>query len=140
MTNTEYAILYPMLKRFIEWIGWKERLHEGTGKPPYFKEGEMWWAHIGENIGSEVNGKGVAFTRPIVIYKKFGSESFFAIPTSTQIKEGTWYVSFVHKDVREVALLSQGRIMSYKRLKERIGKIDPKHFQDIRKGFLKLYS
>jgi|GEM_PF-5792299 len=31
-----------MLKKFMIWIGVKEKLHERKSKPPFFKEGEMW--------------------------------------------------------------------------------------------------
>ena len=59
-----------MLKRFLEWIGLKEKLHTADNKPPLFKEGEIWWSAIGENVGIEVNGKGKPFSRPVYIYKK----------------------------------------------------------------------
>ncbi len=129
-----------MLKKFLEWISMKEKLHERKSKPPFFKEGEMWWCHIGENIGSEVDGKGDFFTRPIVIYKKLGSETLLAIPTSTKSKEGSWYIHFKHKGVEEIALLSQIRVISYKRLKERIGTLDDIDYQKIKDGFKNLYT
>lgn len=128
-----------IIKRFLEWIKHKQFLHEKEHKPPFFKEGEFWWAYVGENIGSEVDGKGEFFTRPIVIYKKLGSYSFLAIPTSTKKKEGTWYVNFLHKGVHEVVLLSQIRVLSFKRLKEKIGTLDDKDFSKIKEGFKNLY-
>jgi len=128
------------IKDFFKWIGIKKTLHDRTVTPPYFKEGEMWWCHLGENIGSEIDGKGDFFTRPIVIYKKLGSESLLAIPTSTKQKEGSWYVSFQHKGIHELALLSQVRIISFRRLKEKIGTISDSEMQEIKKGFLNLYS
>ncbi len=128
-----------MFKEFLVWLGIKKALHNRDIKPPYFKEGEMWWCHIGENVGSEVDGKGDAFTRPIVIYKKLGSESLLAIPTSTKQKEGSWYVKFQHKGINEIALLSQIRVISFRRLKERIGTLSKPEMEDIRKGFRNLY-
>ena len=128
-----------MFKEFLLWFGIKKTLHNRDIKPPYFKEGEMWWCHLGENVGSEVDGKGDAFTRPIIIYKKLGSESLLAIPTSTKQKEGTWYVGFQHKGINEIALLSQIRVISFRRLKERIGTLSNSEMEDIRKGFRNLY-
>ena len=128
-----------MLKNFLIWIGVKEKLHFQTSKPPFFKEGEMWWCHIGENVGSEIDGKGNFFTRPVVVYKKLGSETLLAIPTSTKSKTGSWYVSFRQGGVWETALLSQIRVISYKRLKEKIGTLDDRDFEKIRKGFRDLY-
>lgn len=45
------------MKRFLKWIGLKEKLDSIQIKPPFFKEGEIWWCRIGENIGVEINGK-----------------------------------------------------------------------------------
>ena len=53
-----------MIKRFLEWIGLKEKLHSNNFTPPFFKEKEIWWCYFGENIGTEMNGKGDFFTRP----------------------------------------------------------------------------
>ena len=127
------------MKRFLAWIGLKAKLHETEHKPPLVSEGDIWWASVGENVGSEVDGKGDAFTRPIIIYKKLGSESLLAIPTSTKQKEGTWYVGFQHKGINEIALLSQIRVISFRRLKERIGTLSNSEMEDIRKGFRNLY-
>ena len=38
----------------------KKRLHN-------FKEWEIWWCSIGENVGVEINGKGSHFMRPVII-------------------------------------------------------------------------
>ncbi len=127
------------VKHFLEWIGIKQSLHERDVRSPYFKEGEMWWAHVGENIGSEVDGKGNAFTRPVVVFRKLGAFTLLAIPTSTKEKEGTWYITFRHKGINEIALLSQIRVISFKRLKEKIGQLDEQDMMRIRDGFRKLY-
>ena len=126
-------------KRFLQWISVKERVHTRDSQPPYFHEGEMWWAYVGENVGSETNGKGKQFTRPVVIYRKLGAYTFLGIPTTTKQKEGTWFVPFRHKDIAEVAVLSQIRILSSKRLREKIGEIDESDMSRIRKGFRDLY-
>ncbi len=128
-----------LLKQFLVWIGIKERLHTRDIKPPFFKEGEMWWAHIGENVGSEVDGKGDNFTRPVVVFRKLGAATLLAIPTSTQQKSGTWYVPFRHKGIDEIALLAQTRVISFKRLKNKIGQLDEPDMRRIRDGFRALY-
>ena len=45
---------HNIIKRFLEWIGLKEKLHKKQAIPPLFKEGEIWWCYVGENIGNEV--------------------------------------------------------------------------------------
>jgi len=127
------------VRHFFEWIGIKEHLDERDIRPPYFKEGELWWAHVGENVGSEVNGKGKTFTRPVVVLRKLSVHTFLAVPTSTKAKIGTWYIPFYHKGVPEVALLAQIRVLSFKRLKEKIGELNPEDLNVIRIGFRNLY-
>src|SRR5207245_4916659 len=50
------------MKRFFEWIGLKEKLHEAKHQPPLVSERDMWWASIGENVGSGIKGKGARLT------------------------------------------------------------------------------
>jgi len=49
--------------------------------------GERW-----RNVGSEINGKSALFSRPVIIYKKLSHGFYFVIPTTTQKKEGSWFV------------------------------------------------
>lgn len=128
-----------MINKFLKWINIKERIHKHDIHPPYFNEGEMWWAHVGENVGSEVNGNGERFTRPVIIYRKLSQYTFLAIPTSTKNKKGTWYVSFRQHGVDEIAVLAQVRVLSFKRLKEKIGTLDDSDMKNIREGFKALY-
>ena len=49
------------MNRFLEWIALKQKLHQGTQAPPLVSAGDIWWASIGENVGSEINGKSRLF-------------------------------------------------------------------------------
>lgn len=129
-----------IIKRFLEWMGLKERLHNQEHRPPLFKEGEIWWCYLGENIGTEVNGKGTQFTRPVLIFRKYDRFSFFAIPLTTKNKVGTWYCSFEHSGKLQTAQLAQGRVVSYKRLKERVGKIDSTDYKRVIESFSVLHK
>ncbi len=105
-----------MLKRFIEWIRIKEKIHASEAYPIFFKEGDIWWCAIGENVGVEINGKGSTFSRPVFVYKKLSREGFLGIPLSTKIKKGTWYVTITFKDQKISANLAQMRILSSTRM------------------------
>ena len=128
-----------IVKKFSEWIGLKERLHGVIKRPPLFKEGELWWCSVGENIGSEINGKSKLFSRPVIIYKKLSSNTFLAIPTTSLDKKGTWYVDFVLHETIETGILSQIRVIDYKRLSTKIGQLSPEDFKRVKVGFKKLY-
>jgi mRNA interferase MazF len=127
------------IKRFSSWFKIKEKLHENIYKPPLFKEGEVWWCSLGENIGSEINGKSDLFSRPVLIFKKLSSNSFLGIPMSSQVKRGSWYVEITLREKVSIVLLSQIRILDYKRLSTKIGHIDQSDFKKVKNAFKKLY-
>ena len=67
MRNNASVFAHDMIlrvNRFLEWIGLKQKLHQGTQAPPLVSAGDIWWASIGENVGSEINGKSRLFSRP----------------------------------------------------------------------------
>ncbi|MBT4384199.1 type II toxin-antitoxin system PemK/MazF family toxin [Candidatus Peregrinibacteria bacterium] len=127
------------IKRFLEWIGLKEKLNLKFCKPPYVNEGDIWWASLGENIGSEINGKSDKFSRPVVIYKKLSHGFYFVIPTTSKIKSGSWYVFFKQKGRGMNACLHQGRSIDYRRLYSKLGRLDEIDYTNLKKGFLKIY-
>jgi len=128
-----------IIKRFLEWVGCKEKLHAQTHLPPLFKEGEIWWCYMGENVGIEMNGKGEKFTRPIFIFKKYDRYSFLGLPLTTKSKIGTWYVSVRFDEKDQIAVLAQGRTFDYRRLKEKIGELEEKESKKIRDGYVALH-
>jgi mRNA interferase MazF len=129
-----------MFKRFLEWIGLKERLHTAEHKPPFFREGELWWCHVGENIGNEINGKGDHFTRPIYIFKKYDRYSMLGLPLTTKEKDGTWYAPIEFRGQKQRVVLSQGRVFDYRRLKEKMGELGDGERTQIREMYFTLHQ
>jgi len=86
-----------MPKKFTSWNNIKINIEKKKEKI-YFKEREIYWANIGENIGFEQGGKGDDFTRPLLIFKKFSNNIFFGIPLSTKRKNGSFFFEFIFKD------------------------------------------
>ena len=120
---------------------WRETIILSNKKAvPTFKEGEIWWCSIGMNIGREIFGKGKDFARPVVIFKKIGSDSFLAIPLTTQIKKGSWYVPIWSGDVECRALLSQVRVLDERRLINKVGTLNLSHFTELKARFLEFYG
>jgi mRNA interferase MazF len=122
------------------WLSYSTKLSIHNNQPPFIDEGQIWWCHVGENLGTEINGKNLTFTRPIIVYKKLSRYTYLVIPCSTKIKEGSWYVRFFHNKIEQVAVLSQIRVIDYRRFFNKIGDMDKKDFQDIVKGFNNLYQ
>lgn len=127
------------IKRFQEWITLKEKLRTHDTKPPLFKEGEIWWCGMGENIGVEVSGKNQDFSRPVLVFKKLSKYGFLGIPTSTKIKDGTWYVKIDYQGKNFVVNLSQTKFFSYKRLYNKITTLDSKDFYKTKQAFADLF-
>lgn len=130
-------ILDPV-QRFIFWTNRKITVHFQDRAEFYFYEREVWWASLGENVGSETNGKNFHFERPVVIIKKFSKDMLFVIPTTTKTKIGTWYLPIAYDAVKTQAILAQARTISAKRLIRKIGNLSPAQFQPLMEGFISL--
>ena len=128
-----------MIKKFLDWIILKDKLHGLTYKPPLFKEAEIWWCSFGENIGSEINGKSDLFSRPALIYKKLSANIFMAIPTTSQERIGTWYVPITLGSTKSTVVLNQARVLDYKRLSTKIGELNDLEMSNVKKRFHDLY-
>ena len=89
-------------KLFCDWNSVKTNL-DLNGRQPNPAQGEIWWAGVGLNIGTEMNGKSRTFARPVLVYKKLSRYNFMAIPLTSQKHDGSWYVSFRQNGVDEVA-------------------------------------
>lgn len=105
-----------------------------------FKEGELWWCSIGMNVGVEIYGKGDRFTRPVVVFRKFNTNSFLGIPLTTKLKNGKWYVPLEYDGIKSRAVLSQARIFDSRRLIGEMGMFNGADFQAIKTAFLKAYA
>ena len=126
-------------EEFRRWNDVKMHL-EFYGRQPNPKQGEIWWAGCGKNLGSEMNGKNTRFARPVIIYRKLSRYCFMGIPLTSKNREGSWYVPFTHKGIKEVAIVGQAKIMSVKRLYTRMGEIDQNDMIRIRDAFANLYT
>ena len=49
------------MKQFLLWSGLEEKLHNLSHQSPLVSQGDIWWASVGENVGSEINGKSRLF-------------------------------------------------------------------------------
>ena len=127
------------VKRFLDWIGLKQKLDSYNHSAPHVTEGEIWWAGIGENVGFEINGKSSLFSRPVIIFKQLAHGFYFVIPTTSQEKNGTWYVMFKQRGKITTACLHQARAIDYRRLYSKLGELDDSDFKKVKKGFEDLY-
>ena len=126
-----------MPKDFSDWHTHKIGIDATQRKPLYFAKREVWWAAIGLNIGSEVDGKTnptdhAPYTRPILIVKSMMQGAmFYGIPLSTQLKPGYFYHQFTFNKRLQVALLNQFKACDSRRLIKKMGSVSEADFQDI---------
>lgn len=81
------------------------------------------WISMGVNIGSEIDGKGVSFTRPALIIHCIGSYLALVVPMPTKIKDVVGYLPFQWKGKSTSLCIHQIRIISQKRVLSRLGRI-----------------
>lgn len=128
------------MKQFDGWAKKKNSIHH-TLKNKWVVKREVWWCTLGVNIGSEEDGKGIDFLRPVLVIKVYGFTSAVVIPLSTVIKTGPFYFSLGKigdEGGISTALLSQMRLIDTKRFVEKIGKIDAEKFNEIKKAIQEL--
>jgi len=87
------------------------------------KEGDVWWAAMGENVGVELDGKNEKYSRPVVVLKKHGKFCFTGVPLTSREHDGSWYVSFEFQMKKQTAVLLQTKLFDVRRLYERIGRV-----------------
>jgi mRNA-degrading endonuclease toxin of MazEF toxin-antitoxin module len=122
-----------MTKDFSRWNE-KQRQLDAKQERLYFRASEVWWVHLGENIGVEANGKSSQYLRPAIILKKFNKCSFLSIPLTTSPIRNNYRISIGKiLDKEAAANVSQLRYMDSKRLAKKICTMDSILFSDIKK-------
>ncbi len=127
------------MKEFDEWNNKKKKIDVSEHKPPLVSVRDVWWASVGENIGSEIGGKSERFSRPVIVLKKLSHGFYFVIPTTSKEKEGSWFVSFKHQGKYMNACLHQARAIDYRRLSNKLGRLDVDDYTRVLEGFSDLY-
>lgn len=120
------------MKNFDDWNTLKQ-ITESKKQRVYFKERDIFWLKLGENIGHKQNGKGEKFQRPVLVVRKYTNEMFLGVPLSTTMRDGSFFFQFLFLDDKiSTALLVQNRLFSSKRLMKKIGKISEVDFVKLK--------
>lgn len=132
-------MVFDFVKSIQEWCRLKIALWNKQSKV-IFKQGDIWWCSLGVNLGEEMFGKGAMFARPVLVFRKFTSNSFLGLPLTKQEKEGSWYVEITIHGKRNWVILNQARVLDKKRFTIRIGSLDNGDFEKVKERFLELYN
>mgnify|MGYP001306778922 CR=1 FL=1 len=120
---------------FDQWNKLKKKIEfEKNNLDKFPKEGEVWLSNVGKNIGSEQNGSGDNYSRPVLIVKKFNNLMFWAVSLSTRQKDFDFYFNYADLNNNKVsAILAQMKLVSVKRLKRDIYVMPKELFDQIKK-------
>jgi len=127
------------IRNFDNWNSIKKDIHTNKNRI-HFRQGEIWFVHIGQNIGYEVYGKGEEFLRPVVIFRKINRNTFLAIPLTSKIKEDRFHCIINFSDKQNSAILTQIKTIDAKRLRYKIGNIDKETFEKLERKFVEFYK
>ena len=127
------------IKNYIKWMGVKRKIHN-NGIVRTIREGEIWWAAVGENVGVEIDGKNEKYSRPILILRKFSNLFFLATPLTSRPHKGTWYQEFIFQNRFENAVLVQTKPMDVKRLYQKMGEVSKGDYKKILDAYLGLFG
>lgn len=128
-----------MEDRYNTWNTLKKELHEKETKI-LFKEGEIWWVSLGQNIGEECYGKGEKFRRPVIVFRKLTSSSCIVIPLTSKERSGTWYFEFEIDDNKKFAMMHQMKMLSTKRFESRMTTLPEKEIRELKKAVGEFYN
>ncbi len=123
-----------MKKNYQRWHELKRQVQNAVIVRPHVHEREVWYCHLGENVGYEQDGKGASFMRPVLVFRKFNNEIFWAIPLTSARKQGRYYSELAFGDRFSTAILSQLRLIDGKRLSHKIGVVAVAQFAEIAKN------
>jgi len=119
------------VKDFDQWNIVKKRIQIERRKV-YFRSGEVRWCAVGVNLGSEIDGKGESFTRPVLVLHVIGANLVLIVPLTTKNKHYPGYFPFEFQGRQHSLCIHQIKIVSSKRLLKRKGKVTKNRLRDVR--------
>jgi len=123
------------MKKFDEWNAVKKKTQDNERKLG-IKPRDIFWAKIGQNIGSEEYGKNDNFARPVIIIRKLTHDLFIGIPLTSTLKDNDYFHSFEYNNksnglTKNSAMILQVRTFSIKRLMNKTGVISKEDFEVV---------
>ena len=124
---------------FNRWNTKKQETHKKEISPQFY-DGEIWWVAFGQNIATEIYGKGDDFLRPAIVVRKVFGDAGIVIPITSQKKKGSYYFEFENKKgEKQYAILHQIKSIDAKRLHHRFGEMKQADFQKLQKAFIRFF-
>lgn len=122
---------------FDDWNLEKKRIQAFEEVTIFPKEGDVYSCALGMNVGSEQNGQGPHFLRPVLVFKKFTNKLFWAIPLTSKEKQLDFCLKL--KDYNgqpSVAILAQLRLVSFKRMIGKLYRVSHEEFLEVQDAMI----
>lgn len=126
-------------KHFEEWSQIKQKIDDDE-KMVFIRAGEIRWMILGVNVGSEMDGKGASFTRPVLVLHVVGKKLALIAPLSTKMKDAPGYIVLDWKKKKNSLCIHQMKVVSQKRMLNRIGKISENKLQNVKNEIKHFYD
>ncbi len=121
-----------MGKDFDEWNELKKKVN-GL-KAHLYTVREIWWCQLGINIGTEQDGRGERYLRPVLVLVSFGAEACLIAPLTTSQRQHPLRIPIGMIEGKDARVnLSQIRVVDTRRFIEKIGFLDREIFSLVRK-------
>ncbi len=122
-------------KNFTNWFELKPEL-DNLPQRPLFQEREVWNCHLGVNVGFELDGKNDKFIKPILVLKKLTHNTFLGIPLTSKLINGSWYVKSTVQKKEDRYIISQIKMIDFKRLYNKVERIPDEEFHTMKSRFI----
>ena len=125
------------MKDFDGWNGLKKQL-DRTRNREYRKPRQVWYCAVGLNVGSEQNGKGQDFGRPVLVLKVFSKDVFVGLPLTSRLKSLPFYYPVFINGQEGSVILSQIRLFDRRRLRRHLDTVPQAEFDVIKSALADL--
>lgn len=128
-----------MKKDFDGWNSKKKIIHKESGSKLYHAR-ELWWCSLGVNVGSEQDGTGDNYDRPVLIIAGLSKQTCLVAPltSSSEIHKMRIPIGVV-QEANASVVISQIRVIDTKRLVYKIGFLNKEIFENITKTIKDLF-
>jgi mRNA interferase MazF len=123
-----------MKKEFDKWNERKKQIHD-AGENKLYHAREVWWCNLGINVGSEQDGDGENYSRPVLILKGLSRKTCIIIPLTTSPEKHKMRIPIGTVQERQASvIISQIKVIDTKRLIYKVGFINKDLFGKITKA------
>lgn len=99
---------------------------------------EIWWCSLGVNIGSEQNGVGEYFERPVLVLRRLSATTFLVLPLSTKKKLEDFQYEITTNNTVGYVLLDQIRVVDKRRFMRMVEYLNKADFENVLQKFIGL--